>query len=96
MLSLSVWKGGERKRKERGEKKRQETANEAHFNKEIDGDAGKGVVCVNDKLSWARKGRGVWGEGKRGWAQAAEKRMRNNLERIEREKDDGGHIALTI
>lgn len=53
-------------------------------------------MCVDDKLSWARIGRGVWGERRRGWAQAAEKRMRNNLERIEREKDDGGHIALTI
>lgn len=49
---VRVWK-----RKETGEGKnvKKETANEACFNKRIDGDAGKDVVCINDKCPYKHR-----------------------------------------
>lgn len=45
-------------KKETGEEKnvKKETANEACFNKGIDGDAGKDVVCISDKCPRANTG----------------------------------------
>lgn len=50
---VRVWK---RKRQERKKNVKKETANEACFNKEIDGDAGKDVVCIDDKCPRANTG----------------------------------------
>lgn len=52
---VRVWK---RKRQESEKKKnvKKETANEACFNKGIDGDAGKDVVCIDDKCPRANIG----------------------------------------